>query len=314
MSSRFDVLRGVFGLLPTPFQSNLEIDVKSLTAAADFCCNSGQHGIVWPVMVGEFHLLGEEERISNLDEILHTVNGRLPVVFGCSGNSTLQSVMYAAAAQRAGADAIIAMPPPDASVAQALDMFHRLADVYHGAIIIQNSKERVSLGIEQLATLLDDIPSVEYIKEERPPGPTHISEVARELGDKVKTIFGGFAGLMLPEELSRGAGGSMPACQFADVLAKVAELWWVGEEAQARALHARLLPLIVRETHPFTRYVLERRGVFRPTVPRAGARFPELDDDDRKEIDVLVEAIADQLGDYPFRRTEHPPETSPGRS
>ena len=34
------------------------------------CCHSGQHGIVWPVMVGEFYFLGEEERIRNLDAVL----------------------------------------------------------------------------------------------------------------------------------------------------------------------------------------------------------------------------------------------------
>lgn len=301
MSPRFEVLRGVFGLLPTPYQANLEIDVKSLAAAADFCCRSGQHGVVWPVMVGEFYLLGEQERIRNLDEILRVVDGRLPVVFGCSGNSTLQPVMYAAAAQRAGADAIIAMPPPDASAAQAMEMFRRLAEVFEGPIMIQNAKERVSLDVEQLGVLLDEIPNVEYIKEERSPGPTHISEVARDLGTKVKTIFGGFAGRLLPEELSRGAGGSMPACELADVLARVAELWWAGDQRGARALHARLLPVIMRETHPMMRYVLERRGVFAGgTVARAGAKWPELDEDDRREIDVLIEGVADVLEPYPF--------------
>jgi 2-keto-3-deoxy-L-arabinonate dehydratase len=105
----------------------------------------------------------------------------------------------------------------------------------------------------------------------------------------------------LPEELSRGANGCMAACEFADVLARVVQLWWAGDEVGARALHRRLLPLIIRETHPFIRYVLQRRGVLHTEVQRGPARWPKLDEGDRREISVLVSEVADQLGCYPFR-------------
>ena len=78
--ARFDHLKGCFGLLPTPYAEDYEIHLPDLKAAANFCCTSGQHGIVWPVMVGEFYFLGEEERIRGLDAVLEEVNGRLPVV------------------------------------------------------------------------------------------------------------------------------------------------------------------------------------------------------------------------------------------
>ena len=94
--ARFEHLKGVFGLLPTPYRDDYEIPHADLRAAADFCCRSGQHGIVWPVMVGEFYFLGEQERIRNLDAVLEEVNGRLPVVFGCSGVSVPQVLLFAA--------------------------------------------------------------------------------------------------------------------------------------------------------------------------------------------------------------------------
>ena len=56
--ARFDHLKGVFGLLPTPYNEDYSIRTADLRAVADFCCRSGQHGIVWPVMVGEFYYLG----------------------------------------------------------------------------------------------------------------------------------------------------------------------------------------------------------------------------------------------------------------
>lgn len=299
--ARFDHLKGVFGLLPTPYQDDYEIHTADLRAAADFCCRSGQHGIVWPVMVGEFYFLGEEERIRHLEVVLEEVNGRLPLVFGCSGVSVPQVLLFARAAQRAGADAIIAMAPARANAAVAMDMFRRLAEVYTGPIILQNAATYAPLTGEQVATLVEDVPQIEYVKEERPPGPKHIAEIHRLVGSRVKTIFGGFAGRFLPEELSRGANGCMPACELADVLAKVMERWWRGDEAGARELHRRLLPLIIRENHPFMRYILQQRGVFTSLVERAPAGAEALDEGDRQEITRLIAAIADHIEQYPFR-------------
>jgi 4-hydroxy-tetrahydrodipicolinate synthase len=297
---RFDHMKGVFGLLPTPYTEDLEIHTADLRRVADFCCRSGQHGIVWPVMVGEFYFLGEEERIRNLDAVMEEVNGRLPVVFGCSGVSVPQVLLFARAAQKAGADAIIAMAPARTNQAVAIDMYKRLADAYDGPIMLQNAGMYAPLNGEQIAKLVEEVPQIEYIKEERPPGPKHIAEVYATVGDKVKTIFGGAAGKFLPDELRRGADGCMPACEIADLLARVQELWWQGKEAEARALHTRLLPLIIRETHPFMRYILKRRGVFTSTVERAPAGADALNADDKREISILIDAIKDEVKSYPF--------------
>ena len=298
--ARFDHLKGVFGLLPTPYTEDYEIHTPDLRAAADFCCRSGQHGIVWPVMVGEFYFLGEEERIRNLHAVLEEINGRLPLVFGCSGVSVPQVLLFARAAQQAGADAIIAMAPAQTNAAIAIDMFKRLGDAYDGPIILQNAAAYAPLTGEQIAMLVEQVPQIQYIKEERPPGPRHIAEVHQLLGERVKTIFGGFGGRVLPDELRRGANGCMPACEIADLLAKVMELWWQGDEARARDLHNRLLPLIIRENQPFMRYILKRRGVFSNTLQRAPAGVDALDADDRREISTLLDAIKDDVEYYPF--------------
>lgn len=300
MPARFDHLKGVFGLLPTPYTEDYEIHLPDLRAAADFCCRSGQHGIVWPVMVGEFYFLGEEERLRGLDAVMEEVNGRLPVVFGCSGVSVPQVLYFARAAQKAGVDCIIAMAPARTDQAVALDMYRRMAEVYDGPIMVQNAGMYAPLVGEQILRLVEDVPSIEYIKEERPPGPKHIAEVHQALGGKIKTIFGGAAGKFLPDELRRGADGCMPACEIADLLAKVMELWWAGDEAKARSLHTRLLPLIIRENHPFIRYILKRRGVLTNLVERAPARSEVLDDEDKREISILLQDLQDEIDYFPF--------------
>ena len=192
------------------------------------------------------------------------------------------------------------MAPAGTDQAIAMDMYRRMADNYDGPIIVQNAGMYAPLNGEQIAQLVDEVPQIEYVKEERPPGPKHIQEVYDLVGDKVKTIFGGSAGRFLPDELRRGADGNMPACEIADLLAKVQELWWAGDEAGARALHRRLLPLINLETTPFMRYILKRRGVFTSTIERAPSRAQALNAADKAEISILIEEIADEVANYPF--------------
>ena len=85
-----------------------------------------------------------------------------------------------------------------------MDMFRRLPAVYDGPIMLQNAATYAPLTGEQIAALVEEVPAIEYIKEERPPGPRHIAEVRRLVGDRVKTIFGGFGGRVLPDELQPG--------------------------------------------------------------------------------------------------------------
>ena len=297
--ARFDLFKGLFGLLPTPYTEDLEIHTSDLKAVARFCCESGQHGIVWPVMVGEFYFLGESERIRNLDAVLEEVNGRLPVVFGCSGQSVPQTLLYAKAALKAGADAIIAMAPASTNATVTQDMFRRLGEVYDGPIMVQNAGGYAPLNGEQIARLAEEVPQVQYVKEERQPGPHHITEVKEQAGDKLKTIFGGAAGRVLPAELTRGANGCMPACELGDFLARVFELWWAGDQVGARDLHTRLLPLINMESHFFVRYILRRRGVLTSMAERAPTAEP-LDEKDKQEISTLLKAVENEIETYPF--------------
>tara|TARA_Y100000588_G_C13990234_1_gene811140 strand:- start:197 stop:904 length:708 start_codon:yes stop_codon:yes gene_type:complete len=232
--------------------------------------------------------------------VLEEINGRLPLVFGCSGVSVPQVLLFAAAAQKAGVDSVIAMAPASTDAQTAIAMYHRMAEVFEGPIMVQNADMYAPLTGDQVAQLVDDIPQIQYIKEERQPGPKHIAEIKNALGDKIKAIFGGAAGKFLPDELRRGADGCMPACELGDVLAKVMELWWAGKEEKARDLHRRVLPLLQLETHAFMRYMLWRRGVFSTLVERAPAGKQALDAGDKREISILLEAIVGDIETFPF--------------
>ena len=120
------------------------------------------------------------------------------------------------------------------------------------------------------------------------------------VSDQVKCIFGGAGGKFLPDELRRGGNGNMPACELADVLAKITELWWAGQEADARAMHRRLLPLTIRACPPFWRYILKRRGIFSNVIDRANPGKQALNEGDKREIDILLETIAGDIDAFPI--------------
>ena len=98
-----------------------------------------------------------------------------------------------------------------------------------------------------------------YSKEETLPEPRQLRGTVAAAGDACKGVFGGQGGIYLLDEYRRGAVGNMPACQSTDV-------------------HVAIY-----------KDVLYRRGVFATTVARAPGQ--QLDDDDRAELDAILEDV-----------------------
>ena len=92
----------------------------------------------------------------------------------------------------------------------------------------------------------------------------------------------------------------MPACELADVLVKIYDVWQAGDREGAREIHRRLLPLINLETHPFMRYILKRRGVSTSLEERTPPGALALDAADCREISTLLRAIENDINGFPF--------------
>jgi 4-hydroxy-tetrahydrodipicolinate synthase len=88
----------------------------------------------------------------------------------------------------------------------------------------------------------------------------------------------------------------MPAPEFLELTTAIDRLLRTGDEAGARALHARLAPALVWERLlgvAWTKRVLQRRGVIRS----AAIRMPSaaIEPEDEYELDRLLEDLADVL-------------------
>jgi 4-hydroxy-tetrahydrodipicolinate synthase len=148
-------------------------------------------------------------------------------------------------------------------------------------------------------------PSARVVKEESGYPAQTVGEILRLCGDKVEGVMGGKAGKTLMEEVRHGVSGTMPACEIADVHVKLWNAIEAGDEARARSIFRRLLPLLDMESNygmPLMKEVLKLRGV----IPGAAVRqsgFRPLDDAARAEAMTIMDDLSEfMLPAYSHRR------------
>jgi 4-hydroxy-tetrahydrodipicolinate synthase len=253
----------------------------------EFCIQSGVGGLVAPVMVSEFGALSEEERRLMVRVTVDASAGRVPVIANCAAVNTPLAVSYAEYCQKAGADAVIAMPPyvlvPDFETTYAY--FKAISDAVSIPVWIQNAGV-APLSTDQIVRLCTEIVNVSWVKEEVNPSPQAIERLVARKSPAVKGVMGGVGGRYLITDWQRGAKGCVHACQFCDVVQKVWDLLDAGEMDEAGELFERVLPGLTIEGlmgMAFAKEIMVRRGVFKNHRVRSQAR--PLNANDMVEID-----------------------------
>jgi len=287
-------MRGIFPVLQTPLDANGELDEASFRREVAFAIEAGAHGLVYPVLASEFQFLSDRERRRMVATAVGEAAGQIPVVVGVAGPCAAVAVEHASHAAQVGADAVIALPPyiAQASQEEILAYYRAIAQAAERPVFIQHSHPGMAPPF--LVRLLREVEHIRYIKEETPPSAHNISAVLDAVGDECWGVFGGALGRWMISEMRRGACGFMPATETTDVYVQIWDAFQSGDEAEARRIFDRLLPLInlagLLGMRPLLE-VLVRRGVLRTTLMRTPGR-PELDQDDRRELDAILEDIS----------------------
>lgn len=293
--------RGIFAIPVTPFTPDGDLDIPSLRRCVEFCVNAGAGGVVAPVNASEFFTLTESERKSVVETIVQQANGRVPVVAGVSGSSTQVAVEMAAHAASAGADSVMAMPPfvRHPGPEEIVEFYAAVAKAAGVPVWIQDyvAPMGTPMAPALLARLLRDIPGVEYLKEETALAPQVMTQVKNLAGESLKGMMGGMAGRYLLDEYSRGACGTMPACEVTDAHVAVWNALESGDEAESRRLFREILPLLnIEAMYSFVVYkeVLYRRGIIASPKSRAPGA-PTLDEHASRELDLILRDLAPLL-------------------
>ncbi len=288
--------RGIFVIVVTPFTESYEIDEASLRKEVRFCIEAGAHGLVGPANASEFPTLSDDERKRWLAIVIDEAAGRIPVIAATTSGHALPAAALSKWSQEAGADGIMAMPPSILSPGPqgCYDYYATISKAISIPIFIQNysGPAGTPMPTAWLARMCQEIEWVQYLKEETLPEPRAISATLAAAGAACKGVFGGQGGVYLLDEYRRGSQGNMPGCQITDIHVAIWNKLEAGDDAGARQLYNRVLPLINFERmHGVATYkeVLYRRGIFANRVSRAPGKY--LDDNDRAELDAILADI-----------------------
>ncbi len=149
---------GVLPALITPFTDDgSAIDRGALTAIVDRLVDAGVAGLVPGGSTGEFTTLDPAERRELVETTVQAAAGRVPVVAGTGALSTRETVQLSVHAERAGAAAVMIVPPFYDALGwrELLAHYTAVADAIDIPIMYYNlpSATGVTLTAEQLREL-----------------------------------------------------------------------------------------------------------------------------------------------------------------
>lgn len=290
-------LRGLCVITITPFTESGLLDEESLRSLVDFYIDRGVHGLTILGIMGEAHKITESERQQVLNIVIERSAKKVPVVVGCTANSTAVAIEFARKAEEAGAEAVMIAPPQNLkNEALLLQHFRDIAESISIPIVLQD--EPVTTGViltaDFIAQMANTIPAIQYVKLEEAPTPIKITKIL-EKTDRLE-IFGGLGGGSFYEEMTRGATGIMTGFAFPEILVNVYDLYISGKKEEARVYFYKHLPLIRFEFQLGIGGVAIRKETFklRKAIKSSHVRAPSAPLD-HKTMDEFKELI-DYLG------------------
>lgn len=290
---------GIIPVLQTPFGAESRIDYPSLARLIDDAIGAGAAGFLSPAVASEVHALSAEERARLLPFVLERVNGRIPVIAGCSSPEAEICAGFVAAAESSGASAVlIAIPDSLRSDTIGLSAFCRtaMADCRLPLIVQDLDWAGPGLSLEALRRLREEIPQLAGAKVESVPAGPKYSAVRAACGPEFH-ISGGWAAQQFIEALDRGIDALIPEASMTAVYARIWTLHREGRREEAVALFRRFLPVVaftnqeIRLSTAFFKRLLVRRGIF----TTAQLRPPDFEWDDyaRRIADELIDECLD---------------------
>ena len=282
-------MKGIFPIMQTPYQDSGRLDTETLAREVKFLDKVGVHGVVWPQLASEWSTLEPDERTSGAEAIMAAAKGaRCAVVLGVQGPDAEAARRYARQAEKLAPDAIIALPPRDASNLDRVAEYYRAIAKECGLpLFVQTVGD---MSIEFVLRMRKDIPTLRFVKDEAGHTLSRISEYRRVAPDLV--VFTGGHGKTMIDELERGASGSMPAAPFIDLYVQLWNYWQAGKREKAMEDLSRMSLLVNQVTAyglPSLKYLLHLRGVFPNWKCRGKAEDPHFDAEAQRSIKETYE-------------------------
>jgi dihydrodipicolinate synthase/N-acetylneuraminate lyase len=199
--------QGYFPAFVTPFTESGELDLTTLRALVDHYADQGMHGIVVNGTCGEWFSQNAEERRTVAEATVAQAAGRMKVLVGCTAYTAKETAEFARHALGAGADGVLASPPPYAKLFpdEVIAFYQDINSMIEGPIAVYNWPHGSGIDIDtELADKLADIDQIVAIKDSTPDGDQFFA-TSRKVRDRVR-VFGPYMTERGVEEL-RTEGG-----------------------------------------------------------------------------------------------------------
>jgi 4-hydroxy-tetrahydrodipicolinate synthase len=230
----------------TPFRADGEVDYDNAGRLARLLTENGSDGVVVFGTTGEAPALSDEEKI----ELLRAVRAAIPgkdVVAGTGSNNTRHSVHLTEQAVAAGADGILAVVPYYNKPPQE-GMYRHFAAIAEAAggkpVVMYNIQGRTGVNMTAATTLrCAEIPGIAGVKEAS--GDIDQMGLVCAGAPPGFKVWSGDDSFTLPLLAVGGYGVICVVSHIAGpAMKELIEAFGRGDNARAREIHGRLLPVI----------------------------------------------------------------------
>ena len=180
---------GVFGFPVTPFKDDLSLDLPALEQNVDWMAKHPFCAMVATGGTGEVYSMTPEESIEVVRVTVKTVKGRMPIVAGV-GYNTVMACHMAKKMEKAGASALLVMPPYyiNAPEAGMIAYFKAINDAC-GLPLSFYTRDWAAFTAAQVGRLCDAVPNLKMWKDGQGDMRKY-QRIMQTIGDRLTWVGG----------------------------------------------------------------------------------------------------------------------------
>ena len=245
--------KGVMPAITTCFDENLNIDHEFTAKHVKWLVKNGCTGIVANGSLGEGATLSFDEKISLWKTCIDAVGDKVPIVAAIASLSTAESVAQAKAAERAGCQGLMVLPPYVYRGDWREMKFH-LSEIFKAtslSCMLYNNPVAYGTDFlpEQIAELAEEFPILHAVKESS-TDVRRVTAIRALISDKLAILVGVDDAII--EGINAGATGWIAGLVSAFPKESVDLFNYAmnGETEKAFKLYRWFLPLLRLDTVP----------------------------------------------------------------
>jgi 4-hydroxy-tetrahydrodipicolinate synthase len=233
--------------LVTPFKLDGSLDEAGVSRLARRQIDLGIHFLVPCGTTGEVPTLTDAEQVRVVELVVAEARGSVPVLAGAGGYNTQEVIHAALRMKAAGANGILSVTPYyNKPTPEGLYQHYRaIAEAVELPIIVYNVPGRTGCNVDPATLIrLSTVPHIVGVKEAS-GNVAQMCEICAGVPDDFIVLSGDDA-LTLPLMAVGGRGlVSVSSNEIPAEMSRLVELAEQGDFAGARALHQRLMPLLL---------------------------------------------------------------------